>query len=122
MGVCESCQACQRPRIFKSPIESTPVPPIFIWTLDWWPEYINCSEWGDIFLLVQGVVSDWPEGYQFRGGRLVYGGKVCVPTPLQERVIYDHHHFFWDMLDFREFGHTWKLGIIGGTTWAQKIC
>ena len=27
MGVCESCQACQRPRSLKSPIESTPVPP-----------------------------------------------------------------------------------------------
>ena len=27
MGVCESCQACQRPRSFKSTIKSTPVPP-----------------------------------------------------------------------------------------------
>ena len=54
---------------------------------------MNCSEWSDVFLLVQGVVSDWPEGYQFRGGRLIYGGKICVPTPLQERVIYDHHQF-----------------------------
>ena len=24
----------------------------------------------------------------------MYGGKICVPTPLQERVIYDHHQFF----------------------------
>ena len=54
-------------------------PPISIWTLDWGPEYMNCSEWSDIFLLVQGVVSDWPEGYQFRGADLFMVGKSACP-------------------------------------------
>ena len=27
MGACEVCQACQRPRTLKSPVESTPIPP-----------------------------------------------------------------------------------------------
>ena len=27
MGVCDSCQACQRNRSLKYPIESTPIPP-----------------------------------------------------------------------------------------------
>ncbi len=63
---------------------ASPEPPISIWALDWGPEYMNCSEWCDIFLLVQGVVSEWPEGYQFRGGRLLYGGKICVPTPCRK--------------------------------------
>ena len=32
-------------------------------------------------------------GFQLKGNRLLSRGWVCVPTPLQERVIYDHHGF-----------------------------
>ena len=32
--------------------------PTSFWTLDWGPEYLNCSEWGDIFVLAKGVVEE----------------------------------------------------------------
>ena len=65
---------------------------------------MNCSEWSDIFLLVQGVVSDWPEGYQFRGADLCMVGKSACP-PLQERVIYDHYQFLGDIKFSRILAH-----------------
>ena len=52
---------------------------------------------------------------------MLRGGRVCVPTPLQERVIYDHHGFhghvgvqkLWDHMSIRD---EW-----GNVAWALKF-
>ena len=49
--------------------------------LDWGAQYLNCPEFCDIYTSVQWLETDWPEGYQYKRDRLLYNGKVCIPTP-----------------------------------------
>ena len=49
--------------------------------------------WKEKFVATQDPQGDWPEGIQLFNDRIYEGGKLCVPTPLQNRVIYDHHKF-----------------------------
>ena len=100
---------------------TSPEPPISIWTLDWGPEYMNCSEWSDIFFLVQGVVSDWPTWYQFRGGQTYVWWENLRAHPLQEMVIYDHHQFLRHVGFSRIWAHMEVRYHWGNNLGAKKI-
>ena len=86
---------------------------------------MNCSKWRDVYLSTQGMESDWPEGFQLKGDRLIENGKICVPTPLQEKVIYDHHQFLghvgferiWAHMDLR---YSWG-NLPGAKKFAKEV-
>ncbi len=90
--------------------------------MDWGPEYLNCSEWGDVFLLTQGVVPEWPEGSQVMKWKLIFDGKTCVPSPLQEKLIYDHHEFLGHVGFSRLWEHMILRYLFGDILSAKKVC
>ena len=76
-----------------------------LYELDWGAQYLDCSEWRDVYISFQGLESEWLEGYQCKGNRIIESGKICVPTPLQERVIYDNHLFLGHVGFYRIWEH-----------------
>ena len=82
---------------------------------------MNCSEWGDIFVLAQGVVAEWPEVYQVQKGKLIFDGKICVPTPLQEKFIYDHHEFLGHVKFPRLWEHMALRYLFGNILGAKSL-
>ena len=54
---------------------------------------MNFPEWTDIYLQTQVPGAEWPEVFQFKEDRLLDRGKICVPNPLQEKIIYDSQQF-----------------------------
>ena len=98
-----------------------PPHPGSVWKEDWGKAYLNCSAWREPYSATQDPQESWPGGFQFKSDMLLRGGRVCVPTPLQERVIYDHHGFLghvgfqrlWDHMSIR---YEW-----GNVAWAMKF-
>ena len=70
-----------------------------IWKCDWVVHNKNFPTWKDaIEAILAGPQGEWPKGFLIFNDRMVRG-VICVPTPLQELLIHDHHSF-WAMLGF----------------------
>ena len=62
---------------------------------DWSDEYQRCTRFGETWWLVHQGASEgtaqWPRGYQLFKGKLLFGGRWCVPTGLTGRVMRAQH-------------------------------
>ena len=78
-----------------------------VWDVNWGDAYMKCPKWS----LVHGSLDkgDWPKGLKVHEGRMFLNEKLCIPLPLQKRIIRDYHSFLghpgfprlWDAMDLR---------------------
>ena len=54
---------------------------------DWGEEYKKCPCFRQIWEEVHGAEPKWPEKYHLSGGRLLFEGRLCIPTSLQHAWI-----------------------------------
>jgi hypothetical protein len=94
-----------------------------IWELDWVGEYERCPEWREPFLGTRGGTPEgvWPKGFHRADKFLVKENRICVPTGLQGRLIYDHHQFLGHVGYQRLWQHMGVRYDWGDFARAQKL-
>ncbi len=79
-------------------IEDTPEVYQSYWEVDWTPFYSKCPKWKSIWEATHDPNVSWPPGFtlfEVHGShkRLYQGQKLCIPTALQQKIIYSYHSF-----------------------------
>jgi hypothetical protein len=72
------------------PPTSDPKP---LWEEDWGKFYEACSVFKPIWSEVHKPNPEWPESYVLSGNKLYFKNRLCVPTGLQIKVLYEYHRF-----------------------------
>ena len=88
-----------------------------LWERDWGKEYEVCPRWQKEFSATQTPQEVWLEGIKLFHDKMYKEELLCVPLPLQEKLIRDHHSFLghvgfqrlWDHMSLR---YEWaELGL-----------
>ena len=58
----------------------------------WEESYDKCPHWGPKWKATQDPVAEWPKGIQLHMGRMIWDGRVAVPTDRVKEVTRGHHN------------------------------
>ena len=58
----------------------------------WADSYVNSSTFSEWWQQTQNSQTPWPQGIQLHQGRMYSQGKLCVPEPLVQRVLWEFHN------------------------------